>query len=243
MPALDELAAALRHRARLPRHLGHLARHARRHQAGAARRHGGGGRSDALPERAARGRGRGSRSPPSAVVALPAARRLWCRCRRPGAADLAARARGRQPRRKAQRTRCCMHGRPTLPIDTGAPGYHRLTVDGSEALLIAAPPRAVPPRDDPGACWPRPMPALAATRPRSAISRTWRAWPSSPRAQGADFIGLSPLHAPFAADPRTFSPYTPSSRRSLNPLADRCGRGGALGSACRRTDLEPRPGR
>ncbi len=35
---------------------------------------------------------------------------------------------------------------------------------------------------------------------------------------GADFIGINPLHALYFADPRFFSPYTPSSRRFLNPL-------------------------
>ncbi|WP_088347173.1 MULTISPECIES: 4-alpha-glucanotransferase [Rhodomicrobium] len=35
---------------------------------------------------------------------------------------------------------------------------------------------------------------------------------------GADFIGINPVHALFFADPSTFSPYTPSSRRFLNPL-------------------------
>jgi 4-alpha-glucanotransferase len=37
-------------------------------------------------------------------------------------------------------------------------------------------------------------------------------------ASGADFIGVNPLHALFAADPSRFSPYSPSSRRFLNPL-------------------------
>lgn len=36
--------------------------------------------------------------------------------------------------------------------------------------------------------------------------------------QGADFIGLNPLHAPFLADPDRCSPYEPSNRRYLNPL-------------------------
>ena len=36
--------------------------------------------------------------------------------------------------------------------------------------------------------------------------------------QGADFIGINPVHALFFADPGIFSPYTPSSRRFLNPL-------------------------
>jgi len=35
---------------------------------------------------------------------------------------------------------------------------------------------------------------------------------------GADFIGLNPLHALFAADPAHCSPYSPSSRHALNVL-------------------------
>ncbi|RUM20702.1 4-alpha-glucanotransferase [Rhizobium vallis] len=35
---------------------------------------------------------------------------------------------------------------------------------------------------------------------------------------GADFIGLTPLHAPFLADPDRCSPYEPSNRQHLNPL-------------------------
>ncbi|MBU2533897.1 MAG: 4-alpha-glucanotransferase, partial [Alphaproteobacteria bacterium] len=37
-------------------------------------------------------------------------------------------------------------------------------------------------------------------------------------AEGAAFLGVSPLHALFAAEPIRFSPYSPSSRRFLNPL-------------------------
>ncbi len=37
-------------------------------------------------------------------------------------------------------------------------------------------------------------------------------------AAGADFIGINPLHALFSAEPGRFSPYSPSSRRFLNPL-------------------------
>ena len=36
--------------------------------------------------------------------------------------------------------------------------------------------------------------------------------------RGADFIGVSPLHALFLADPARISPYSPSSRVFLNPL-------------------------
>ena len=37
-------------------------------------------------------------------------------------------------------------------------------------------------------------------------------------AAGADFVGVNPLHALFMADPGKFSPFSPSSRRFLNPL-------------------------
>ncbi|MEM9591521.1 MAG: 4-alpha-glucanotransferase [Pseudomonadota bacterium] len=35
---------------------------------------------------------------------------------------------------------------------------------------------------------------------------------------GADFVGVSPLHALFLAEPERISPYSPSSRSFLNPL-------------------------
>lgn len=35
---------------------------------------------------------------------------------------------------------------------------------------------------------------------------------------GADFIGVNPLHALFSAEPERASPYSPSSRRFLNPI-------------------------
>jgi 4-alpha-glucanotransferase len=37
-------------------------------------------------------------------------------------------------------------------------------------------------------------------------------------AGGGDFVGINPLHALFMADPRAFSPFSPSSRRFLNPM-------------------------
>jgi 4-alpha-glucanotransferase len=37
-------------------------------------------------------------------------------------------------------------------------------------------------------------------------------------ARGADFLGVNPLHALFLADPSRCSPYSPSSRRFLNPI-------------------------
>jgi 4-alpha-glucanotransferase len=37
-------------------------------------------------------------------------------------------------------------------------------------------------------------------------------------ARGADFVGVNPLHALYAAEPRRYSPYSPSSREFLNVL-------------------------
>jgi 4-alpha-glucanotransferase len=37
-------------------------------------------------------------------------------------------------------------------------------------------------------------------------------------AEGADFVGVNPLHALFWSDPRRISPFFPSNRRFLNPL-------------------------
>ena len=36
--------------------------------------------------------------------------------------------------------------------------------------------------------------------------------------EGASFVGVNPLHALFLADPGRFSPYSPSTRRFINPL-------------------------
>ena len=37
-------------------------------------------------------------------------------------------------------------------------------------------------------------------------------------AEGADFVGVNPLHALFLAAPHRRSPFSPSNRRFLNPL-------------------------
>lgn len=37
-------------------------------------------------------------------------------------------------------------------------------------------------------------------------------------AAGAGFLGVNPLHAPFLANPGHYSPYSPSTRRFLNPF-------------------------
>ena len=53
--------------------------------------------------------------------------------------------------------------------------------------------------------------------------------------QGADFIGINPLHALFFAEPAVFSPYTPSSRRFLNPLYIAIDDAAGLSAADRKT--------
>lgn len=52
-------------------------------------------------------------------------------------------------------------------------------------------------------------------------------------AAGADFLGLSPLHALFPEDPARYSPYAPSSRRWLNELLI------AVDMACRDLGMAP----
>jgi 4-alpha-glucanotransferase len=56
---------------------------------------------------------------------------------------------------------------------------------------------------------------------------------------GAAFLGVNPLHALFLADPRRVSPYSPSTRRFLNPLyiaVDRLPGGEGAISALREDD-------
>ncbi|MFG1461823.1 4-alpha-glucanotransferase [Xanthobacter sp. DSM 24535] len=59
---------------------------------------------------------------------------------------------------------------------------------------------------------------------------------------GASALVLSPVHAPFAADPAHFSPYSPSSRLFLNPLHSDPGLifgGPAVDAAIAALDLGP----
>ncbi|MEW5878998.1 MAG: malto-oligosyltrehalose synthase [Pseudomonadota bacterium] len=106
-------------------------------------------------------------------------------------------------------------------------GYHRLEVldarGAAEAALWVAPERCYLP------------PALAAGRRIWGLAiqlyalrsqRNWGIGDFTDLANvvdlavrhGADLVGLNPLHALFAHDPRHFSPYSPSSRLFLNVL-------------------------
>lgn len=113
---------------------------------------------------------------------------------------------------------------PPLP----PPGYHRLRllVDArprGATTLIVAPRRCYQPPAlrEGGRLW---GPALQLYALRSErnwgigdftdLRRCGELW----REQGADLVGLNPLHALFLGNPAHASPYSPSSRRFLNPL-------------------------
>ncbi|CAN7345203.1 malto-oligosyltrehalose synthase [Variovorax paradoxus] len=118
------------------------------------------------------------------------------------------------------------HGRCTLQLaEPLAPGYHWLQVDGlaGETMLVASPGRCYRPPavQDGGRVW---GPALQLYALRSA--RNWgigdfgdlEALVDRMAGQGADLIGLNPLHALFPTDPPRASPYSPSSRQWINVL-------------------------
>jgi 4-alpha-glucanotransferase len=115
----------------------------------------------------------------------------------------------------------------TLPEDL-PPGYHRLEVDleffGSETCpLIVAPERSHEPRDlaQGGRLW-----GVAVQLYTLRSEGNWGIGDFSDlaellrlaAAQGAGFIGISPVHALFPSDPGLYSPYSASSRHALNVL-------------------------
>ncbi len=106
-------------------------------------------------------------------------------------------------------------------------GYHRLEVrdarGGATAALWVAPERCwLPPALEEGRRIWGPAVQLYALRSQ----RNWGIGDFTDLANlvelaaryGADLVGLNPLHALFAHDPRHCSPYSPSSRRFLNAL-------------------------
>lgn len=107
------------------------------------------------------------------------------------------------------------------------PGYYRLTLDGAPAgeyCRVVQAPRTcfVAPGLQEGERWWGCTIQLYALR----SSRNWgigdfgdlRRLCDAAAHQGASFIGLSPLHALFPHNPASASPYSPSSRKALNPL-------------------------
>lgn len=112
--------------------------------------------------------------------------------------------------------------------DAGGPGYHTLEVDGvgdagTACRIIVAPRTCHRTQAFAGGArtW-----GVMVQLPGLRSRRNWgmgdlgdlRVAVKTFAALGADFIGLNPLHAPFLAEPRRASPYSPSSRRFLNPL-------------------------
>ncbi|MDF1586077.1 4-alpha-glucanotransferase [Marinimicrococcus flavescens] len=105
------------------------------------------------------------------------------------------------------------------------PGRHSLVIAGSEeepCTLVVGPPACPAPADlGAGRAWGVTAQAYALrgtpdhgigdfTAIAEAATLLGR--------EGADFLGLNPLHALFPADPGSASPYAPSSRRWLNVL-------------------------
>lgn len=117
-----------------------------------------------------------------------------------------------------------------LQLDLRLPaGYYRLRVDGMghaqqpDTLVVCAPQQCYrpPATRDGGRVW-GPAVQLYAVRSRS----NWGIGDfgdllqlvQQMAAQGADIIGLNPLHALFPHNPAHASPYSPSSRRQVNVL-------------------------
>ncbi|MDH6169175.1 (1-_4)-alpha-D-glucan 1-alpha-D-glucosylmutase [Variovorax boronicumulans] len=104
-------------------------------------------------------------------------------------------------------------------------GYHRLRIEGlrGETLVLATPGRCYRPPAvrDGGRVWGTAVQLYSLRSPRN-----WGIGDFSDledlavrmAAQGADIIGLNPLHALFASTPSNASPYSPSSRQQLNVL-------------------------
>jgi 4-alpha-glucanotransferase len=117
-------------------------------------------------------------------------------------------------------------GRLRLPEDTPL-GYHRLTLDAADAravIEVAVAPAScyLPPELGPGARnW-----GLTAQLYSLRSERGWGMGDFTDLAQlarsagrnGAVAVGINPLHALFASEPRHSSPYSPSSRARLDYL-------------------------
>lgn len=111
-----------------------------------------------------------------------------------------------------------------VPVELEA-GYHRLRVEGlpGETLVLATPgscyrPSAV---QDGGRVWGVAVQLYGLRSPRNwGIGDFGDLEELAVRmaGQGADLIGLNPLHALYAGTPEHASPYSPSSRQQLNVL-------------------------
>ena len=114
----------------------------------------------------------------------------------------------------------------TMP-DTLPLGYHRVVITDARhgGMVVATAPLIVcPPRCHLPSAPRRFGPTVQLYALRSA--RNWGMGDFTDLAtlittaarEGADFVGLNPLHALFLARPQDASPYSPSSRLAVNPL-------------------------
>lgn len=105
--------------------------------------------------------------------------------------------------------------RPGDPVR--AIGYHRLEHRGGEIEVIVAPPHGATIGDG-ERLWGTAV-QLYSLRGGGAIGdfAALADFAGEAALAGADALMLSPVHALFTADPGRYSPYSPSSRRFLNP--------------------------
>ena len=103
------------------------------------------------------------------------------------------------------------------------PGYHQLELGGDRLVLAVAPARAYTLEDaaQGAKLWGLTVQLYALRRAHdggigdfSALA----AFCTHAARRGADAIGISPIHALFAADVTRFGPYAPSNRAALNVL-------------------------
>ncbi len=114
------------------------------------------------------------------------------------------------------------HGAVELPPIL-EPGYHTLSLGDEHSCLAVAPSRCftAPEAMRKPKGWGLAVQLYALRRPGEAGLGDFAALAAlaAPAAgQGAQAIGISPVHAQFTADPDRFSPYAPSSRTALNVL-------------------------
>jgi 4-alpha-glucanotransferase len=109
-------------------------------------------------------------------------------------------------------------GEGHLPQDLPL-GYHRLSIDGSEQMLVVAPAKCLAPPDQ--KIWGWAMQLYASRSSRSwgiGDLRDLREFGALASGNGAELLLLNPLHAALVGEPQENSPYFPSSRSFRNPL-------------------------
>ncbi len=102
-------------------------------------------------------------------------------------------------------------------------GYHRLRLGKQEITLAIAPPRCVTFHDvaPDKKMWGLTAQIYSLSREGDAgigDTSALAEFAESAARAGADALAISPTHSLFAADPRCYAPYSPSSRLFLNPL-------------------------